>query len=193
MCWVWRRRASANGCSLTSAPNAPSSGDDLLLIGKITVPFGVRGQVKMFAITTYPEHLRRVKTVFLGDDRRPYRLQRAVVHKGATMIVTLSDVTTREGAEALRGQEVYMRETDALPLESDEYFLHDLPGLCVRTVDGVEIGVVKEVLETGSNEVLVVNRAEGGEALVPMIKDVVQHLDIDGGEIVITPLPGMLE
>lgn len=147
----------------------------------------------MFAITTYPEHLPRVKTVYVGDKRTPYTLQHAALHKGAVMIVTLSGVTTREAAEALRGQEVFMRETDALPLQTDEYFLHDLPGLRVRTTDGTEIGTVKEVLETGANEVLVIKRTAGGEALVPMIKDVVQHLDIASGEVVIEPLPGMIE
>lgn len=193
MCLAWRRHASANGCNLTSAPNSSAPSNDLLLVGKITVPFGVRGQVKMFAITSYPEHLRRVKTIYVGEALKPYALKGAAIHKGATMIVTLDGVTTREGAEALRGQEVFMRESDALPLEADEYFIHDLPGLRVRTTDGTEIGVVKEVIETGSNEVLVVDRSEGGEVLIPMIKDVVQHLNISGGEIVIEPLPGMLE
>jgi 16S rRNA processing protein RimM len=164
-----------------------------LLIGKITVPFGVRGQVKMFAITSTPEHLQRVKTVFVGDDFTPYQLQRSAIHKGAMMIVTLNGVATREAAEALRGQDVYMRASDALPLASDEYYLHDLPGLRVRTTDGTELGVVKEVLETGANEVLVVKRTGGGEALIPMIKAVVQHLDIAAGEIVIEPIPGLLE
>jgi 16S rRNA processing protein RimM len=167
--------------------------DDLLLIGKIMVPFGVRGQVKMFAITSYPEHLQRVKTVYVGNDYTPHALQKAAIHKGAEMIVTLGGVTTREAAEALRGQEVFMRDSDALPLESDEYFLHDLPGLRVRTADGAEIGTVREVLDNPANEVLVVKRVEGGDVLIPMIKDVVQQLDIAGGEIVINPLPGLLE
>lgn len=193
MCWAWQQHASESGCSLTSAPDATPNRGDLLLIGKITVPFGVRGQVKMFALTSHPDHLRRVKTVFVGDALVAHDLKSAAVHKGAVMIVTLGGVTTREGAEALRGQDVFMRERDALPLEEDEYFLHDLPGLRVRTADGIDIGDVKEVIETGANEVLVVSRTEGGEVLIPMIKDVIHHLNIDGGEIVIDPLPGLLE
>jgi 16S rRNA processing protein RimM len=165
----------------------------MLLIGKITVPFGVRGQVRMFAITSYPEHLRRIKTVYVGDTYTPYPLERSAVHKGAEMIVTLGGVTTRDAAEALRGQEVFMPANEALPLEADEYFLHDLPGLRVRTVDGTEIGTVREVLDNPANEVLVVTRADGGDVLVPMIKDVVQQLDLANGEIVINPLPGLLE
>jgi 16S rRNA processing protein RimM len=63
----------------------------------------------------------------------------------------------------------------------------------VQTLDGVEVGIVKEIIETGANEVLVVTRPEGGEVLVPMIKDVVKQLDMADGTITIEPLPGLLE
>lgn len=167
--------------------------DDLLLVGQITLPHGVRGQLKLHTITSRPEHLQRVKTVFIGEGLTPYSLRRAAVHKGAVMIVTLAGVDTREGAEALRGQEVYMRQNDAAPLDEDEYFLHDLPGLNVQTTAGTVVGVVKEVIETGANEVLVVTRPEGGEVLIPMIKDIVKQLDLAGGLVMIDPIPGLLD
>ncbi|MDP9317246.1 MAG: ribosome maturation factor RimM [Chloroflexota bacterium] len=167
--------------------------DDLLLVGQITLPHGVRGQLKLHTITSRPEHLQRVKTVFIGEGLTPYSLRRAAVHKGAVMIVTLAGVDTREGAEALRGQEVYMRQSDAAPLDEDEYFLHDLPGLNVQTTAGTVVGVVKEVIETGANEVLVVTRPEGGEVLIPMIKDIVKQLDLAGGLVMIDPIPGLLD
>jgi 16S rRNA processing protein RimM len=167
--------------------------DELLLVGQITTPFGVHGQLNLHAITNRPEHLRRVTTVFVGEKLTPYKLKRAAPHKSSVLILTLAGIDNREAAETLRGQEVYIRQSDALPLDEDEYYLHDLPGLRVETVDGTTIGTVKEVLETGANEVLIVVRPEGGEALIPMIKDVVKHLDIAGGLIVIEPLPGMLD
>ncbi len=167
--------------------------DDLLLVGQITLPHGVRGQLKLHTITSRPEHLQRVKTVFIGEGLTPYSLRRAAVHKGAVMIVTLAGVDTREGAEALRGQEVYMRQSDAAPLDEDEYFLHDLPGLNVQTTAGTVVGVVKEVIETGANEVLVVTRPEGGEVLIPMVKDIVKQLDLAGGLVMIDPIPGLLD
>lgn len=169
------------------------SREDLLLVGQFTVPHGVRGQLKLHAITNRPEHLDRVKTIYVGEELVAYRMQRAAIHKQTVLIVTLAGVTTREAAEELRGQEVYIRETDAPPLEADEYFLHDLPGLRVETEAGAQIGVVKEVIETGANDVLVVSRPDGGEALIPMIKDVIRSLDLPAGRVVITPLPGLLD
>jgi 16S rRNA processing protein RimM len=172
--------------------NTPAR-EDMLLIGQFMLPHGVRGQLKLHAITNRPEHLRRVKTIFVGDALTPYRLQRAAGHKASTMIVTLAGITTRDEAERLRGQEVFINQQDAAPLDDDEYFLHDLPGLRVETVTGELLGTVKEVIETGANEVLVVTRPAGGETLIPMIKDVVKQLDIAAGLIVIDPLPGLLD
>lgn len=197
MCWALPLLASASASIWISIRNMSQqtrpSLDELLLVGKITTPFGVHGQLNLHAITNRPEHLRRVSTVFVGENLTPYKLQRAAPHKSSVLIVTLAGVDGRDAAESLRGQEVYIRQADAMPLDEDEYYLHDLPGLRVETVEGTAIGTVKEVLETGANEVLIVTRSEGGEALIPMIKDVVKRLDIAAGVVVIEPLPGMLD
>ncbi len=171
-------------------PRSPGHGD-LLLVGTIGVPFGVKGQLKLHAFTSRPEHLRRVKRVYLGDDRAEVVLRRAVEHKPNVLILTLAGIDSREAADALRGSEVYIREQDAAPLDEDEYFLHDLPGLQVETVAGETIGTVKEVLETGANDVLVVTRPEGGEVLIPMIRDVVKTLDVAAKRVIIEPMEGL--
>jgi 16S rRNA processing protein RimM len=171
----------------------PPLPDEMLLIGRIVGPFGVRGQLRVAAVTDRPKHLQHVKRVFVGDTLKPYRLRQAFVHKPSIVVLALEGVGSRNAAETLREQDVYIRQSDALPLEEEEYYLHDLPGMRVQTLDGVDVGVVKGVIETGANEVLVVTRPEGGEVLVPMIKDVVKQLDIAGGTIMIEPMPGLLE
>ncbi len=173
--------------------NTSLNGEDLLLVGTIGGPFGVRGQVKLNTVATHPEHLSRVKTVFIGEDLTPVKLQRAQPHKHNLMILTLGGFGDRNAVEALRDAEVFIRETDAAPLEEGEYFLHDLPGMAVETTTGEALGTVKEVLETGANEVLVVERPEGGELLVPMIHDVVKTLDLAGKRIVVELIPGLLD
>ena len=155
------------------------SADQLLLVGTLSIPHGVHGQIKLFALTA-TERLRRVKTVYIGENVERYRLQRIAEQKPGHLIVSLGGVASREAAEALRGQEMFIAESDAEPLGEDEYFLHDLPGLRVNTVGGEHIGVVREVIETGANEVLVVTRPGGGDALIPMIRDVVKRLDLAG-------------
>ncbi|MFO7167677.1 MAG: ribosome maturation factor RimM [Chloroflexota bacterium] len=174
---------------MTETPSA----EEVLLVGVIVAAFGLRGQVKMRTITDNVEHLHRnVRTLFIGPKRQPYRLKNVQVPKAGTAILTLEGVTERTAAEELRGMEVTIHERDAAPLAEDEYFIHDLYNLLVITEDGDEIGRVREVLETGSNEVLVVTRPGAADALIPMIHDVVSDLDISGGRITIRPIEGLL-
>jgi 16S rRNA processing protein RimM len=167
--------------------------DELLLIGQIGAPFGVRGQVKVKSFTDRPDHIaRHVRTILVGEERAEYRLRRLSVHKPGLLIATLEGVTTREAADELRGAEVYIRAAEAAPLASDEYFLHDLVGLAAHTVEGELIGTVREVLETGAGEVLVIARQGQADALVPMVNDFIAQLDIPGGKVMIRPIEGLL-
>lgn len=175
---------------MTQQPPAP---DETLLIGAVVAPFGVRGQVKVRAYTAQIEHLRRrIRLVYVGPQRREYPLLKVIEHKPGLLVLSLGGVTSREAAEELRGQEIAIRESDAAPLEAGEYFIHQLYGLTVVTEDGATIGRVREVLETGANEVLVVARPAQPDALIPMIHDVIQHLDIPGGRVVVRLIEGLL-
>jgi 16S rRNA processing protein RimM len=174
-------------------PDPQASADDFLLVGTIGLPFGIKGQVKLHTVTTRPEHLSRIKTVFLGDEHTPTRLRRAAEHKHALMILTLAGIEDRTAAETLRGTEVYIRQQDAAPLDEDEYFFHDLPGLQVETTSGEVLGTVTEVLETGANDVLLVKRESGEEVLIPMTREVIKALDIAAKRVVIEPIQGLLD
>lgn len=185
-----------------------NTSDPFLLIGYISGPFGLRGQVKLKAITDQPDHLaEEVETVFLSprSGRRPgtsepppdllshpYRLREVIQHKPGVLLLSLHGVTTREAAEHLRGSEVFIRESDAAPLEEDEYYLHQLYHLRVETTEGELLGEVREVLETGGNEVLIVARPGQPDVLIPMIRDVVQELDLAGRRMVIRLVEGLL-
>lgn len=167
--------------------------DELLIIGRIVAPFGVRGQVKLRAVTDRPDHLQRhVRTVYVGAARTPYQLVHVIQHKPGLLILTLKDVTSRDAAEELRNTEVSIRERDAAPLDPGEYYIHELYGLRVETTEGVVVGQVREILETGANEVLIVARPGQSDALIPMIHDIVQELDLAGKRLVIQPMEGLL-
>lgn len=170
--------------------------DDLLLIGAIVGPFGVRGQLKLKAFTDRPDHIaRHVRTLILTDQRNQrseVTLRRLAEHKPGLFIMELQGVTSREAAEELRGAEVYIRSAEAAPLAEDEYFIHDLLGLAVATVEGQAVGKVREVLETGAGEVLVVARPGQADALIPMVRDFIAAIDIPAGTITISPIEGLL-
>lgn len=168
--------------------------DEVLLVGQIVGSFGVRGQVKLRAITDQIDHLAtRIRRVYVGDQRRPYTLRDVQSHKPGILIATLGGIGDRDQAEALRGADVFIHEQDAVPLAEDEYFLHELIGMAVVADTGEQLGTVREVLETGANEVLVVVRPGRREILIPMIRDVLQTFDRSEKRLVVHLLPGLLD
>lgn len=168
------------------------SPDDVLLVGRLVAPFGVRGELKMVAVTTRPDHLATLKHVLVGPDLQRYDLKRLHEHKVGMFIISLRGIASREAAEELRGAEVFIRSTEAAPLDADEYFLHDLIGLQVRTASGDDLGRVIDVLETGANDVLIVRASGRADILVPMIAAVVRQIDLDQRSIEITALEDIL-
>lgn len=162
-----------------------------LAVGRVLRPHGVRGELKVGMLTTHPEHLSDVETLYVGRDLRPYHPIGVRPHKNA-MLIQLEGVTTREEAEAFRGALVSVSLRDAVPLETDEYYEHQIVGLQVETDTGERLGEVVETLTLpGANEVLVVHGTRG-EILIPVTEEVVVGFDLDEERIVVHPLPGLL-
>jgi 16S rRNA processing protein RimM len=169
------------------------SPEEFFLIGRIVAAFGMRGQLKLRAITDQPDYIgEHVEHLYLGSTHALHVLIDLFEHKPGLLVLSLEGITTREEAEQLRNTDVFIHPQDAAPLEEGEYYLHELYNLRVETTDGEHLGHVREVLETGSNEVLVVARPGQADALIPMIHDVVTELDIAGGRVVIRLIDGLL-
>lgn len=137
------------------------------------------------------QRFRNLKTVFLGDERAPADiLHRRVIGKGA--VLRLSTIKSREAAREVFQTYLYVPEAEAAPLPEGEYFVHQIVGLTVVTVEGETLGTVREVLETGSNDVYVVRQGPR-EILVPALKDVVRRIDLDARIMEVALPPGLLD
>jgi 16S rRNA processing protein RimM len=165
------------------------------VVGRIARPHGVRGEMRVEILTELPERLMWLTEVYLARDPdalEPDRVDVAQVrlHKEQALL-QLTGVTTREAAEDLRSMLLMVPVADALPLEEGEYYLYQLEGLKVVTDEDEVLGVVREVLETGANEVFVVDGSRG-EILLPNTVEVVQDIDLAAGRITVKLLPGLL-
>lgn len=117
-------------------------------------------------------------------------LQRARVDRKGVLL-KVEDVDTREAAERLIGLVVYVPESEAVTLPTDWYFWHQIVGLRVKSVDGVELGQVVQILRTGSNDVYVVH-GEGKEILLPATKDVIRSIDLTQGVMTVELVEGLV-
>jgi 16S rRNA processing protein RimM len=168
-----------------------------LIIGQILRPHGVRGELRVKLLTDFPERFSQLDVVLLAADPNTLQnndtidVERARLHQEQG-ILKLEGIDSRDEAEALRNHYLLIPLEDAGPLEKDEYYYFQLVGLTVIKDSGETLGEVTEIIETGANYVYVVQSPRYGELLIPAIADVIQSIDLDAGQITITPMPGLL-
>ncbi len=155
----------------------------LISVGKIAGPFGVRGWLKVRSFTEPAEDLLHSKSWRLGSrqDFREWKLESGRLH-GRFLAVKLAGCEDRDAAQALAGSEVLLSREQLPALAENEYYWDDLIGLRVINTEDEELGRVTGLMETGANDVLVVEGEE--ERLIPYVwEHVVQSVDLDAGEL----------
>ena len=167
-------------------------------MGRIVRPHGVLGELKVAPETDDPARFQVLETVYVGVDEASavsfdivsVRLQPSKY--GITVLLMLEGVSGREAAEAMCKKNVYANEADLPALEDGEFYLSDLIGLPVSTLDGEEVGTVKDVLEGPGQDLLVIQTPSGGQVMVPLVPELVPEIDLDAGRIQIDPVDGLL-
>lgn len=159
-------------------------------VARVLRPWGIRGDLKVELLASDAESLAHARQVYLGAPRRPFKVESVRSHSGS-ILLKLAGCDTPEAAEAFRGLAVSIARADALPLRPNQYYHHQIIGLSVVTLDGEALGQVTEIVETGANDVYVVNGARG-EILLPARAEVVRQIDLDAGQMLVALLPGLL-
>ncbi len=164
-----------------------------MIVGEVLGPHGIRGEVRVYPVTDFPERFLYRERFYVGRDGawHWFDVQNARFHKGVA-ILKLEGVETRNLAEGLRSRLVCVPESDLPPLEEGHYYHHQIVGLVVKTVEGQVLGRVEGIHSTGANDVYLV-KGEGREYLVPALRRVVRVVDLESRTLTIEPLPGMLE
>ena len=163
----------------------------LLTIAVVTGSWGLRGEVRVRLETDFPERFARLKSVYLGPKRQPFEFEGFRQH-GDRGLLKLKGCDNPEAAKLLSGLEVQIPVAEAMPLPPGRYYEFQLKGLNVYTEDGESLGVLEEVLFTGSNAVYVVCGPRG-EVLLPVLKDVVLQVDLEAGRMIVRLPPGLID
>ncbi|MCM1113111.1 MAG: ribosome maturation factor RimM [Muribaculum sp.] len=167
--------------------------EDRFQVGVITATHGVRGEVKVFPTTDDPKRFKRLKEVILDTGKEERLLEvEGVKFLKKLVVLKFKGLDRPEDVEKFRQKSLYVTRENAVRLGRDEYFIADLMGLRVFDEDDTEIGVLREVLETGANDVYRIDLKDGRELLLPAIKECVLHVDVAAGEMRIHILDGLL-
>lgn len=157
--------------------------DQIATIGKVINTHGIRGGLKVMPFSDFPDRVKDLRRLFVSTkgQRTPYPVVDAFVN-GRFWVVHLNGVSTVEAAGKLIGSLLEIPLSERVTLPENAFYLDEIIGLNVFTVDGEYLGTIKDVLQTGANDVYVIER-EGNESqktdiLIPALKSVVLNIDI---------------
>lgn len=167
--------------------------EDLLKVGVITTTHGVRGEVKVYPTTDEPERFLDLEYVLLDTGKELRRLDIKNVRFFKNLVILKFDgIDNINDIEKYKGRDLWIPREEAQELDEDEYYIADLLGMKVLLEDGSEFGTLKNVMETGANDVYIVDSVEHGEVLLPAIKECILDVDIETNIMTVHLMKGLL-
>ena len=166
--------------------------EQFLQVGVISSTHGIRGEVKVFPTTDDPARFKKLKKVLLDTGKEQLELEiQSVKFFKQFVIAKFKGIDNINDIEMYKGKSLFVPREDAVELKEDEYYIGDLIGMEVFTEEG-RFGVLKDVMETGANEVYVIDSDEHGEVLIPAIKQCILDVDIEGKRMKIRLMEGLI-
>lgn len=168
--------------------------EEILQVGVISSTHGVRGEVKVFPTTDDVKRFKRLKEVILDNGKEQMNLEiEGVKFFKQFAILKFKGFDNINDIEKYKGKSLFVTRENAVKLRKDEYFIADLIGLQVFDEEDKKIGELKDVIETGANDVYVITMSDGKELLLPAIKQCVLSVDVEGGTMKVHILEGLLD
>lgn len=164
-----------------------------LQVGVISSTHGIRGEVKVFPTTDDPARFKKLKRVYLETGREQIQLEiQGVKFFKQFVIVKFKEIDNINDIERYKGKSLMIDREDAVDLCEDEYYIADMIGMEVYLEDGSFFGSLKDVMETGANDVYIVDSTEHGEVLLPAIKDCILDINIEENRMMVHLMEGLI-
>ena len=168
--------------------------EQLLRVGVISSTHGVRGEVKVYPTTHDENRFKKLKKVVLDTGREYIDLEiSGVKFFKNQVILKFKGIDNINDIEKYKGKDLLVHREDAVKLEENENYVADLINLKVVTDEGQVLGCLTEVMETGANDVYVVETEDGKELLLPAIRDCILDVDLDEEVMTVHILPGLFD
>ena len=165
-----------------------------LQVGVISSTHGVRGEVKVFPTTDDVKRFKRLKEVILNTGKEEITLEiEGVKFFKQFVILKFKGYDNINDIEKYKGKSLLVTRANAVRLRRDEYFIADLQGLTVVDEEDKVLGTLRDVMETGANDVYIIDMTDGREVLVPAIKECILHVDVEAGKMQIHLMDGLLD
>ena len=166
--------------------------EQFLQVGVISSTHGIRGEVKVFPTTDDPARFKKLKIVLLDTGKELTELEvQSVKFFKPFVSLKFRGIDNINDIEIYKGKSLLVPREDAVELEENEYYIADLIGMEVVTDEG-EFGILRDVMETGANEVYIIDSKEHGEVLIPAIRDCILDVDVENRRMKIRLMDGLI-
>lgn len=167
--------------------------NEFLTIGKITKNQGNKGEVRVIPFTDYPERYELLKNVYLnnGSERISKKIENIWYHK-KFVIIKFKDIDNIGQALELKDYMIEISAEERLPLEENEYYINDIIGYKVFTLEDELLGTLIRVDTTGGTDLFIV-KGKNREYMIPAAKEIITKIDSGEQSIQVKPIPGLLD
>ena len=164
-----------------------------LEVGQIVNTFGIKGMVKVKPFTDDIKRFDKLKNICVEKNhtKKEYEIEEVKYHKDMVLI-KFKNVDTVEQAEMLRNSYLTISRDSVEELEEGRYYIVDMLGLEVYTDEQIQLGILEDIFNTGSNDIYVVKTQEGKQILLPAIQDVIKQIDMENKKMIVHLLPGLI-
>ena len=161
---------------------------DIIKLGKITAPQGIKGEVRVYPYTDQPTRFSEIEAVLLNGRR--CRIEKARYMKNMA-VLKLEGIDDRNAAEALRNRELLLPREELWKQPEDTYFVDDLVGCAVVSENGAPVGTLKTIHSRPAQDLYEIEREDGSSFLLPAVKEFVKDVKTDEKIIVIHLIEGL--
>lgn len=168
--------------------------NDYLRVGVIANTHGIKGEVKVFPTTDDISRFDDLEEVFLDKKNGYEKLTvKSVKYQKNMVILGFDQFDNINQVEGFKNFDLYVDREHAIPLEGNQVYIADLIGCNVETDEGKALGIVKDVMKTGANDVYVIEMHDGKEVLLPGIKECILEKDVENKKVLVHLMKGLLD
>ena len=163
-------------------------------VGVFANTHGIRGEIKVYPTTDDVSRFCDLKEVILDTKKEPIPLEVEGVKFFKNMVILkFKGIDNINDIEKYKGCDLLVSRENAVPLEEGEFYLADIMGMPVIDEEERELGVIREVLQTGANDVYIIQMKRGGEILLPAIPSCILDIDFENNRMKVHLMPGLEE
>lgn len=166
--------------------------EDRFQVGVITSTHGIKGEVKVFPTTDNVKRFKKNMEIILDTGKENIQLTvESVKFFKQFVILKFKGIDNINDIEKYKTKSLYVTRANAVRLRKDEYFIADLLGVDVWEDNDEKLGVLKDVIETGANDVYAITLEDGKELLIPAIKECILDVDVENRKMTVHVMDGL--